>query len=130
MAELSLDMKGIAWSRARLNGRRHFKDEKMAAAQKRIREEYALLKLPIITGPVRMYVMAVYEPPASWSNKKRAEVMGQPMMVKPDGDNVYKLVGDALNGVAYTDDARIADGGFSKHYGPADRLTIRVEAMP
>ncbi len=83
----------------------------------------------MLDGTLRMIVRAEYEPPASWSAKKRQESWGQLKPTKPDCDNVFKLVADALEGVAYANDARIADAGVSKRYGPEDRLTITVEAI-
>ncbi len=40
--------------------------------------------------------------------------------VKPDWDNLGKLVGDALNGVLWKDDAVIVDGAVRKRYCDKD----------
>lgn len=83
-----------------------------------------------IDGPVRMQVVAEYVPPASWPKYRREAAMtGWPKTTKPDSDNIWKLVADALNGIAYRDDALIADAAVAKVYGPEDRITITVEAM-
>ena len=37
-----------------------------------------------------------------------------PDLGKPDWDNIGKLICDALNGVAYTDDAHVVMGGVQK----------------
>ena len=42
-----------------------------------------------------------FEPPKSWSKKRRTEAADlAPYDQKPDGDNLLKIVKDALNGVA------------------------------
>ena len=41
-----------------------------------------------------------------------------PYTKKPDADNVSKAVMDALNGVAYTDDAQVYDLHVQKWYAP------------
>lgn len=40
---------------------------------------------------------------------------------KPDADNIYKLVGDALEGILWVNDSRIVDGQCIKKYAPAGR---------
>jgi len=45
----------------------------------------------------------------------------------PDTDNIIKIVADALNGVAYRDDAQIVRVEASKFYGEKPRLFIRIE---
>ncbi len=45
---------------------------------------------------------------------------------KPDSDNIAKVVADALNGIAYDDDAQIADLTVIKRYteNPCVKVTI------
>ncbi len=46
---------------------------------------------------------------------------------RPDGDNVFKAVADAMNGIAYSDDKRIVGGGWTIKRDPAcPRVEIRV----
>lgn len=48
---------------------------------------------------------------------------------KPDADNVTKLVMDALNGVAWVDDAQVTDLNVHKKYRYSDapeRTTVRI----
>ena len=46
---------------------------------------------------------------------------------RPDGDNVLKLVADALNGVAYEDDSQIVYMTIKKEYASRGFLRIRIE---
>ena len=66
--------------------------------------------------------------PTSWSKKKRTEAaqgLLRPIK-KPDLDNMYKAVTDALNGLVWADDSIITDVRLRKRY-TAD--TARVEMV-
>ena len=54
-----------------------------------------------------------YQRPYPESKPKYQE--GEPDTDKPDVDNVLKLVMDALNGVAYRDDAQVTEAVIRKH---------------
>lgn len=129
VSTIQIHMKPEAWARARREGNMYFNTDKMSGAKKRVSDEWRLHSREVLTGAIRLYVKAEYAPPPSWSKRRRDQAIGKPKTTKPDADNVYKLVADALNGVAYTDDALVADGRFSKTYGHADSLTITVEPM-
>lgn len=45
---------------------------------------------------------------------------------KPDADNILKIVLDALNGVAYKDDARVHKASCEKYYGAEPRLVVTI----
>ena len=61
-------------------------------------------------GPVVMRISTTR--PLAKSNPKYWE--GRADLGKPDWDNIGKLICDALNGVAYTDDAHVVMGGVQK----------------
>jgi Holliday junction resolvase RusA-like endonuclease len=48
---------------------------------------------------------------------------------KPDTDNIAKAVLDALNGVAYKDDARVVDIRTRKYYGAVPGLAITIKEV-
>lgn len=48
-----------------------------------------------------------FKMPDSWSKKKKAERRGTWCLKKPDIDNIFKSITDALNGVAFHDDSQI-----------------------
>lgn len=54
-------------------------------------------------GPVILSVISHRHMPSSWPRRR----MGEQDTAKPDASNIIKLVEDALNGVAYHDDAQI-----------------------
>lgn len=82
-----------------------------------------------ITGPVRLKIAAVFEPPKSWSKKKTAEHMNRSHTQKPDLDNVVKAVSDGLNRIAFADDSQIAACELVKVWGPDARTVVTVEEM-
>lgn len=68
---------------------------------------------------IRIQVKAVFPVPTSWSKTKKLgayEGIIRPA-VKPDGDNILKVVMDALNGIAYVDDKQVVYCSCQKVYG-------------
>lgn len=49
---------------------------------------------------------------------------------RPDVDNLAKAVIDAMNGIVYDDDARIAGLYAVKKDGPAEAVEIEIWRMP
>jgi len=85
---------------------------------------------PPIDEPVEFVMRAVFAPPASWSEKKKAAALCgiiKPAK-KPDIDNIAKAWNDALNGVVYRDDALIVKATFEKRYGPQALVAVVVRA--
>lgn len=48
---------------------------------------------------------------------------------KPDSDNIAKVVADALNGIAYDDDAQIADLTVIKRYTEDPCVKVTIEEI-
>ena len=73
----------------------------------------------MMNGPLRLTVTFSMGIPKTWSAKKKAEAeLGNIRPTsKPDIDNLIKLVGDALNGIAYKDDSQIVEIQAVKKYG-------------
>lgn len=70
--------------------------------------------------PLALFVRAFYGIPKSTSKRKRAEIAAGACWPtkKPDFDNVFKILCDALNGIAYADDAQIVQASIHKCYTP------------
>lgn len=60
---------------------------------------------PAFDGPVSVSI----EVSAPLPKKRPKRVVDEPYTAKPDADNVAKQVLDALNGLAYEDDARVTE---------------------
>jgi Holliday junction resolvase RusA-like endonuclease len=84
-----------------------------------------------MTGPLRLELLCVYAVPPSWPSWKRAAALvGEVWKTStPDHDNLTKQVGDALNGVAFVDDAQIVRSSVAKRYGQPERTEVRISRV-
>lgn len=71
-----------------------------------------------LEGPLAVVIDAYYSIPKSVSKKKSKQMMEDAIMPekKPDCDNIAKVILDALNKIAYKDDAQVVDLTVHKHY--------------
>lgn len=98
-----------------------------------IRSAYskAAAGVPPYDGPVILHVKAIFEPPKSWSKRKREVAISEESWKtsKPDLTNVVKNIEDALNEVAWRDDACIVSHTNKKVYGGQDMIVIGIERL-
>lgn len=82
----------------------------------------------LVEGPVGLDVVAIWPIPASWPKARREQalVVPEPKASRPDADNVVKAVLDGLNGVAWVDDAQVAQLRIRKVYGPEAGVHVRI----
>lgn len=80
-----------------------------------------------LDGPLSVRIEALMPIPASWSRKRQAAALAGDVLPtgRPDVDNILKMV-DGLNGVVWTDDARIVSARIDKRYSDAPALIIHV----
>ncbi len=81
--------------------------------------------------PVEMEIRAYYTIPAS-ASKTRKTLMEQGQIrptKKPDLDNVVKVYADALNHVAYHDDAQVIKISCEKYYSHEPRVEVRLNNL-
>jgi len=80
-------------------------------------------------GPIKVEVRAYFPIPKSVTKKFRTEASNENMPVtkKPDGDNIIKIILDALNQIAYKDDAQIYDVRCIKVYSENPRTVVKIE---
>ena len=79
--------------------------------------------------PVRISIDVFFEIPQNTSKKRRSEMMGMDRSPtkKPDIDNVIKIITDALNGIAYDDDAQIVSLSATKFYDETPHVDVRLD---
>lgn len=77
---------------------------------------------------IGMRVVAYFAIPKSTSRARQERMRNGKILPakKPDADNVCKVVADALNGVAYTDDKQIVYAEIAKRYGDVPRMEISL----
>ncbi|MCI9292965.1 MAG: RusA family crossover junction endodeoxyribonuclease [Erysipelotrichaceae bacterium] len=82
-----------------------------------------------LEGEIKGKIKAFYPIPQSTSKKRKTAMLNGVIrpQVKPDLDNVEKIIYDALNGVAYTDDSHITEMTISKYYSDEPRVEIMIE---
>ena len=78
--------------------------------------------LPAVEDVAEVNWTAHYEPPRSWSKKRRVAAMGQRHRTKPDRDNIDKAILDCL----FAKDERIADGTLRKRWDWKARLEVEI----
>jgi len=85
---------------------------------------------PVMEGPLRVEIYAMFSVPKSWSKIKQARALIHAIRPtgKPDLDNIFKVV-DALNGVVWRDDSQVVNATIIKKYSDQPRLRIEVEAL-
>lgn len=88
----------------------------------------------VFKGSVKLDVEAGYPIPKSTSKRLKQQMLDDEVRptVKPDADNVLKLVADALNGVMYKDDNQIVMMSFEKRYTdtkPYLRISVSDEVQ-
>jgi Holliday junction resolvase RusA-like endonuclease len=78
-------------------------------------------------GAIWLDIKAFYPIPKSVKKADREQIAaGKYKITKGDIDNVIKAISDALNGVAYTDDARIAKISGEKRYSEDARVEVTL----
>lgn len=73
--------------------------------------------------------VTVYRPIVKSAGKMKTELMLAGTILpgkKPDFDNIGKVICDALNGIAFHDDAQIVDGRVIKRYAEQPRVEVEI----
>ena len=73
-------------------------------------------------------IFAYYKMPKGTSKKKRDDMLAGRInpTKKPDADNIAKIVCDSLNGIAYSDDARIIRLNVIKSYAEQESVEVVI----
>lgn len=123
----------VGWQRAGVNrySGRHYTQNKTRYAEQEIALRYRAVargwKWPSKT-PLGIVVYACFPIPKSATKAERAAMIERRILptIKVDWDNCGKLVGDALNGVAYADDKDIIAGVVYKIYSEAPKIVVMI----
>lgn len=120
-----------AWQRARSNGKVRFDSPEQARNKLTIGQigAMAMQGRPPLEGPLEVTVRAYWPWPKSMSEKKRRAYGSQFFTNRPDSDNIAKLLGDALNGIVWRDDAQIVSLHVSKAYAVTPMTFVLVTPL-
>lgn len=83
--------------------------------------------------PLSLYLYISMPIPESYSKKRRVDCLtgSEQHTKRPDIDNIYKLIGDSLNGIVYKDDSQIVNLHVRKLYAESAQVEILVsEHLP
>lgn len=125
-----------AWARARVrvipgHGVRHFMDNNTRSYESLVKmaAEGAMRGRDPLQEPLAMSILIRKQPPKSASGvKTRAMLAGELRPgVKPDLSNLAKGIEDALNGIAYRDDAQIVDLRVAKIYSREAGVDVLIK---
>lgn len=86
---------------------------------------------PFWDKPVKITIQAIYQIPKSFSKKRATAALDGHIrpQIKPDIDNVVKVVCDALNKIAYKDDTQVVEIAACKWYGTEPMLRIDIDEV-
>lgn len=127
----------IPWKRPRFNGKTKviFEDSKVKDFKARVQAAYydEIQYQPMRFDkdePIEMIVNFYLQTPKSVSKKTLFNLITNLRPTKrPDGDNLYKGVADALNNIAFLDDSQIVSGTFRKFWAEEARTEIIIRKI-
>lgn len=101
-------------------------EARIKAAYLEKREEKGISK-----HPVALWCQFCFEPPKSWGKRKKEQAVDKLIQKtsKPDIDNLLKAVMDALNGLAWVDDAQVVQIYAKKIYSQIPRVEVKIEEV-
>lgn len=75
------------------------------------KNKYKNVKVIAEKMPVAVFIIAYYKVPKGMTKKELALINEDKLLptVKPDADNISKVILDSLNGIAYKDDNQVTD---------------------
>ncbi len=99
-----------------------------AAYEERVKLAYRQAGGGKLSGFVSADILAVFTVPKSYTKAQKAAAFDMRYAPKkPDCDNIAKIILDALNGLAYDDDAQVVKLRVEKRYGTTERVLVVLE---
>lgn len=108
-----------------------FTPQQTVNAEAWVRQCAVLAGVRVMEGPIYLELAIWHAIPASWSRKKRDQALSMNLMptCKPDIDNVVKLIGDSLNGIAWADDKQIVTLQAGRRYADHDCIAVTITEL-
>lgn len=129
-AAFTVPGKPLAWARARTHNGKFYTDPVRRSSKVQIGTlaKLAMGRRQPFVGAIVLTVRAYFAVPKSWPKWMQKAALAQQVhpTIRPDGDNLLKQVGDALNGVAWLDDCQVISAAVHKHYGEEARTEVEV----
>jgi Holliday junction resolvase RusA-like endonuclease len=82
-----------------------------------------------LAGPLKIHISAFYKIPKSVSKASKIAMQEDRLKptIKPDIDNIAKIILDGLNGTAYMDDKQVVELLVTKTYSEFPRVRVEIE---
>lgn len=118
-----IKMEPVAKARPRVTKQGHtFTPKKTKAAEIEIKKQIKAQSPEALNGALKVEINFYFKRPKTVKRKYHT--------VKPDCDNLTKLVCDALNGILWKDDAQIVNLKASKNYSESNGfIELKVEEI-
>jgi Holliday junction resolvase RusA-like endonuclease len=136
--EITIVVPGLItpWKRVQINRKNGtwYTDPEVETYQSGVRREAKIVMDgdPPLAQALEMSFLAVWPVPDSWSEKKRRLALAGliPKTTRPDLENSFKGIVDALQMIVFRDDKQIVSfGRCAKIYGDRPRLEIRLTVI-
>ena len=135
MIRFTVDGTAVPKQRPRISGHRAYTPKRTKDYEERVLKAFCSSYRGFYPAfgkdvPVRICISVIQEIPKSWSKKKRSQAeSGEivPLSRNGDVDNIAKSILDALNTLAYEDDAQVTTLIISKRYGADPYAAVRIE---
>lgn len=102
--------------------------DRTAEYEERVKLAYKQAGAGKLSGFVSADICAVFAVPKSYTKARRAAALSVSFAPKkPDCDNIAKIILDALNGLAYDDDAQVVKLRVEKRYGETERVLVVLD---
>ncbi len=116
------------------NGRTYtYTPEKTRAYENNIRTSYLkTIRHKFPKGvPLEVNIIAFYPVPKRVNQTVKKAMLNGDILptIRPDGDNIIKIILDALNKVAFYDDSQICKINFTKRYGLIPKVVIKLNKV-
>lgn len=126
--EFDLNCKPMGKIRPRFGKGHTYNDERNSIYETLVKRAYIESGGIKFDGEVSVMIEAYFQIPKSMSKKDRIlvdEDQKKPL-VKPDIDNIIKIILDGLNGAAYDDDKQVTCVGGTKRYAFRPKIHVIV----
>jgi len=129
MIVVEIPGKPVSWKRPGRRGSRYY--DSQLNEKNLIRWHYKMAAEGILSlsEPLSVDIQYHISPPISLSLIKRLKLIGSFHSKKPDVDNLTKIIFDALNGLAWKDDAQIAFLSASKIYAEEEKTVLTIKTF-
>lgn len=123
--------RGKARPRFTMNGKHTYTPDTTKNFEHLIKLDFQKMygKIDITENPIEVNIVVKHKIPKRISKKIRKNILYTPCTVKPDIDNIVKLIMDSLNGLVYKDDKQVFKVTAIKVYAEEDEIFIGIDEV-